>query len=191
VLVGHSLGGLTARVFAHEYAAEVAGVVLLESMHPHQAKPSATAAPPRAAAPASELSIYTLPARIGLLRLLAGLLDLKDGLSPEVANAYVAFTVVPRYIQTYLDEAKGVPDSLAQADAVTSFGALPLLVLSGALNQDDGWQEMQTDLLHLSSNSQHMIADQSGHNIQSDQPEATVGAIVTMVEQIRQQQVVQ
>src|SRR4051794_16226399 len=34
VLVGHSAGGLTARVFAHAYAAEVAGVVLIESMSP-------------------------------------------------------------------------------------------------------------------------------------------------------------
>ena len=34
VLVGHSLGGLPVRVFAHEYPAEVAGVVLIESMSP-------------------------------------------------------------------------------------------------------------------------------------------------------------
>ena len=43
MLVGHSWGGLPVRVFAHEYAAEVAGVVLIESMHPGQAKPSAAA----------------------------------------------------------------------------------------------------------------------------------------------------
>ena len=48
---------------------------------------------------------------------------------------------------------------------------------------------MQTDLLHLSSNSQQLIADQSGHNVQLDQPEAAVKAIVTMVEQIRRQAV--
>ena len=34
VLVGHSLGGLSVRVFAHAYAADVAGVVLIESMNP-------------------------------------------------------------------------------------------------------------------------------------------------------------
>src|SRR5919199_6834172 len=53
VLVGHSFGGLPVRVFAHEYAAEVAGVVLIESMHPSQAKPSGAATPPQATAPAS------------------------------------------------------------------------------------------------------------------------------------------
>jgi len=34
VMVGHSLGGLGVRVFVHEYASEVAGVVLIESMNP-------------------------------------------------------------------------------------------------------------------------------------------------------------
>ena len=32
VMVGHSMGGLPVRVFTHEYAAEVAGVVLIDSM---------------------------------------------------------------------------------------------------------------------------------------------------------------
>jgi len=187
VLVGHSLGGLPVRVFAHEYAAEVAGVVLIDSMHPRQAKPAASATPPQATAPASRLSIYTLPARIGLLRVLAGPLQLKAGLSPEVANAYVAFSVTPRSIQTQLDEGTGMPESLAQAGAVTSFGTIPLIVLSRGLDRDQDWQRMQTELLHLSSHSHHLIADQSGHNIQLDQPAAAVGAIVQMVEQIRRQ----
>jgi hypothetical protein len=44
---------------------------------------------------------------------------------------------------------------------------------------------MQTELLELSSHSQQLIADKSGHNIQLDQPEAAVAAIVKMVEQLR------
>ena len=36
VMVGHSLGGLIVRVFAHDYASEVAGVVLVDSMNPKQ-----------------------------------------------------------------------------------------------------------------------------------------------------------
>src|SRR5688572_6672126 len=78
VLVGHSLGGFTVRVFVHDYAADVAGVVLIESMTPRQAKPSATDTPP-AATRSNGFSIITLPARIGLVRLLAGPLGLKSG----------------------------------------------------------------------------------------------------------------
>jgi pimeloyl-ACP methyl ester carboxylesterase len=187
VLVGHSLGGLTVREYAHAYPTEVAGVVLIESMHPDSATHAGSATLPQTTAPASGLSISTLPARIGLLRLLAGPLGLKAGLSPEVANAYVAFSVTPRHLQTMLDEGAGVRVSLAQAGAITTFGDLPLIVASRGLDQDPTWQTMQADLLRLSSNSQQLIADMSGHNVQLDQPEAAVGAIVQMVEMIRRQ----
>ena len=188
VLVGHSTGGLTVRVFAHEYPAEVAGVVLIDSMSPTRATQAAPSTPPAPAAPASGLSIATLPARIGLLRLLAGPLQLKTGLSPEVADAYVASWVTPRSVQTTLDESMGMGEGLAQAGAVTSFGAAPLIVLSRGLDQGQDWLQQQTELLHLSSNSEHVFAERSGHNIQLDQPEAAVGAIVKMVERVRRQE---
>jgi hypothetical protein len=66
-------------------------------------------------------------------------------------------------------------------------GELPLIVLSRAPNRDLEWDRKQTDLLRLSSNSQQLFADRSGHNIQADQPEAAVNAIVQMVEQVRGQ----
>jgi pimeloyl-ACP methyl ester carboxylesterase len=187
VLVGHSMGGLPVRVFAHAYAADVAGVVLIESMNPRQAKPAATNTPPPTTSQARGFSILTLPARIGLLRLFAGPLGLTSGLSPEVQHAYTAFSVTPRYIQTYLvDEGAGMPQSFMQAGAVTTFGDLPLIVLSRGLDPDRDWQAMQTELLHLSSHSQQVFADKSGHNVQLDQPEAAVAAIVQMVAQLRQ-----
>jgi len=57
---------------------------------------------------------------------MSGPLHLDEGLSPQVANAYTAFSVTPRSVQTWLDEGKGMPDSLAQAGAVRSFGACHL-----------------------------------------------------------------
>jgi pimeloyl-ACP methyl ester carboxylesterase len=186
VLVGHSSGGLTMRLFAHEYVAEVAGVVLVDSMNPKEARSPGSATPPQASGHASDLSLYTLPARLGLMRLFAGPLQLSAGLSPKVADAYVARSVTPRAVQTTLDEGQGMPESFVQAGAVTSFGATPVIVLSRGQGQDQDWQKFQTDLLHLSSNSQQLFADHSGHNIQIDQPEAAGGAIVMMVKQIRE-----
>jgi hypothetical protein len=133
------------------------------------------------------LSVATLPARIGVPRLLAGPLDLKAGMAPEIGNAYVARSVTPRSAQTGLDEFVGLSQGAAEAAAVTSFGELPLIVLSRAPNRDPDWDRKQTDLLRLSSNSQQFFADHSGHNIQFDQPEAAVNAMVQMVEQIRGQ----
>jgi pimeloyl-ACP methyl ester carboxylesterase len=186
VLVGHSLGGLTVRLFAHAYPAEVAGVVLIDAMSPRPGTHAAPATPPQTHA--SDLSLFTLPARIGVLRFLAGPLDLKSGLSPEMADAYVAYAVTPRQIQTYvLDENAGMGTSLAQASAVTSLGDLPLIVVSRGLDPDPDWQRMQADLVHLSSRSEQRFADRSGHNVQLDQPEAAVGAIAAMVERVRGQ----
>jgi pimeloyl-ACP methyl ester carboxylesterase len=178
------MGGLTMRVYAHEYAQEVAGVVLIESMSPSGAKPSTQATASgwtRADAQSSGdwllTRLITLPARIGVLRLLSG-----------PSDAYTALSVTPRYIQTYfLDEGRGMPESLAQAGTVKSLGAIPLIVLSRGLTegQDQDWQANQTELLQLSSNSRQLFADKSGHNVERDQPEAAVGAIVQMVEQLR------
>ena len=187
MLVGHSLGGLPVRVFAHKYAADVAGVVLIDSMSPRQAKPAATNTTPPTTSQARGFSILTLPARVGLVRLFAGPLGLKPTLSPAVQQAYTAFSVTPRSFQTYLDEGTGMPESFIQAGAVKTFGDVPLIVLSRGLDPDQDWQAMQTELLQLSSDSQQLIADKSGHNIEFDQPAAAVGAIVQMVEQIRRQ----
>ncbi len=63
---------------------------------------------------------------------------------------------------------------------------MPLIVLSRGLDQKPDWQGIQAELLQLSSDSQQLIADKSPHNIELDQPEAAVGAILTMVEQLRQ-----
>ena len=46
VLVGHSAGGLTVRVFADAYPAEVVGVVLIDSMSPTLATQAAPSTPP-------------------------------------------------------------------------------------------------------------------------------------------------
>jgi pimeloyl-ACP methyl ester carboxylesterase len=185
VLVGHSLGGLSVRVFAHDYATEVAGVVLIDSMSPAQFPPSATDAKPQTASQSSGFSVPVVLARIGLVRLFAGPLGLMPALPPEIQEPSTAFSVTPRSMQAWADEGAGMPESAAQARAVKTFGDLPLIVVSRGLDQKPDWQAMQAELLQLSSNSQQLIADQSGHNIEIDQPEAAVAAIVKMVDQLR------
>jgi len=162
--------------------------VLIESMSPSGAKPY-TSATPQTDSHSMVDWVLTLPARTGMLRLVSGPLHLAEGLSLEIADAYTAYSVTPRSVQAWLDEGKGMPESLAQAGAVNSFGAVPLIVLSRGLilGQDQDWHRMQTELVGLSSSSQQIFADRSGHNIEFDQPEAAVGAIEKMVERTREQ----
>lgn len=185
VLAGHSMGGLTVRVFAHEYPQEVAGIVLIDSMSPGQARQSASAAHSQPVSQSRALSLPVLLARSGLVRLLTGP-GSGQGLAPEARQAYEAVGSATRAVQAWADEGNGMPASLVQAGAVKSFGDVPLIVLSRGLDSEPDWQKMQAELLQLSSNSQGLVADKSGHNIHFDQPEAAVGAIVRMVEQLRQ-----
>jgi pimeloyl-ACP methyl ester carboxylesterase len=185
VLVGHSLGGLSVRVFASDYESEVAGVVLIESMSPAQFSQSPTDKKPQQTLQPRSFSIPFVLARIGLVRLLAEPLGLKPALPPGAQKAFTAFSVTPRSVQAWADEGLGMPDSGVQARAVKSFGALPLIVLSRGLDLTPEWQAMQSELLQLSSNSQQLIAEKSGHNLEIDRPEAAIAAIVKMVKQLR------
>ncbi len=185
VLVGHSMGGLPVRVFAHEYPKEVVGVVLIDSMSPEQTREPATAGGSQAVSQSRGPSLPVLLARIGLVRLLTGP-GSGQNLTPEAKQAYAAFAVTPRAVQAWADEGRGMPASLDQAAAVKSIGDVPLIVLSRGLDLEPDWQRLQAELLQLSSNSQGLVADKSAHNIQFDQPQAAVGAIVRMVEQLRQ-----
>jgi pimeloyl-ACP methyl ester carboxylesterase len=184
VLAGHSLGGLPVRVFAHAYPTEVAGVVLIDSMSPGQMTQPPTEIKSQAPYQSSGVSLPSLLARIGLVRVLAGPLGLIRDLPPEAKSAFTAFSVTPRSVQAWSDEGASLQASLAQADAVKTFGDLPLIVLTAGQNNQANWQAMQAELLQLSSNSQQIIVD-SGHNIQIEQPEAVVAAIVKMVSQLR------
>jgi hypothetical protein len=55
------------------------------------------------------------------------------------------------------------------------------------LDQRPDWMAQQAELLELSTNSQQLFAEKSGHSVEFDQPDAAVGAIVRMVEQVRGQ----
>ena len=87
VMVGHSFGGLPVQVFVHDYPAEVAGVVLIESMYPgpedlRHTKPDAS-------------RLASVLARFGIVRLLARPLGLAADVPSDQA-AYDALSVRPQ-----------------------------------------------------------------------------------------------
>lgn len=183
VIAGHSLGGLTVRLFAHNYASEVAGVVLIDSMSPRQFTQSQLEAQPPTEIHRQSFSFPDWVARFGIVRLLARPLGLMPSGTPD-ENAYFARLVRPPSAQAFVNESQGMAASGAEAYAVQSFGDLPLIVLTAKLNPIPGWQEWQAELLQLSSNSQHRFAE-SDHPIHFEAPDAAIAAILQMVEQTR------
>ena len=184
VMVGHSLGGLTVRVFAHDYASEVVGVVLIDSMTPQQFAQSPADMQPQLDTRSRPVNLFVALGRLGIVRLLAKPLKILPSAPPN-PEAYYALGERPQNIQALIDDSQGMPAAGVQASAVKSFGDLPLIVLTASLNDIPGWPAWQTGLLHLSSNSQQLFAENSGHNIEFDEPDAAVKAILQMVEQVR------
>ncbi len=185
VLVGHSLGGYTVRVYAHDYPDEVSGLVLIDAQ---DLPPADVGTPKPAPKPGGLLSRLLTAAlsRTGLVRLLPGLFGSIEELPSADKQAYTALAVAPRFVQTFLDEGMGMSEGGAQARAVTTLDALPLIVLSRGKDQDAKHTAAQTALLQLSTDSQQLFAEQSGHPIMIEQPDAAVSAIVKMVVLVRQ-----
>lgn len=184
VMVGHSLGGFGVRVFVHDYASEVAGVVLIDAMSPRQFKQLQVEAAPQTGKQSQPFSLPAMLARFGIVRLLARPLGIMPSI-PSEENAYFSRLVRTQNAQTLTDESQGMPASAAESSAVKSFGDLPLIVLTAKRNPITGWQEWQTELLQLSSNSQQLFAE-SDHNIHFEEPEAAIAAILQMVQQARE-----
>jgi pimeloyl-ACP methyl ester carboxylesterase len=94
---------------------------------------------------------------------------------------------------------KTFPESAAQTAITGSLGDMPLVVLSHDpstpqpdLPEDlvkptnDAWQQMQTELAHLSSRGTQVIAKNSGHYIQHDRPDVVIDAVRNVVGQVRE-----
>lgn len=172
LLVGHSLGGHTVRVYANDYPHEVVGLVLVDA----QALPSAGTTPKPAPKP-GKTNAGAILAQLGVTRVLANPLGAIRDLPEKDKGAYRALTVTPKSVQTFLDEGRGMSEGGAQAREVTTLGQLSLIVISRGRDQDEMWEQSQKEMVSLSTNSQRVFADQSGHEIMIEQPETIIEAI--------------
>ncbi len=167
ILVGNSLGGFNARLYAHKYPDEVAGLVLVDSMHADQFAQIEKALPPETPNDPEEFKAF----RQSFTQ------DYKDPTKNPEGFDQLA--------------------SHEQGRAVTSLGDLPMIVLAasefrmripdprfGAFMQNM-WHELQKDLARLSSNGKFIAVKDSGHFIQIDKPQAVIDAIYEVVEQVR------
>jgi len=89
-----------------------------------------------------------------------------------------------------------MPFLYQEASKITSFGDIPLFVLSAtdstryddAISAEkikdeliDAWAKMQKDQLNLSTNSEHILVQNSSHYIHEDQPQVIIEAVKRMI----------
>jgi pimeloyl-ACP methyl ester carboxylesterase len=194
VLVGHSSGGLHARMYASMYPTDVAGVVLIEATPADLTERLPTTRADLAGLPQQAATAEWM-ARFGLARLL---LAPKAGAELDAfpsadRSAVVADQATSGYWRTLGAEAGAMEASMMQVQQTGSLGALPLMVLStpeGAPSADAARikQDMEDEMAALSTNSMQQVVAGASHMGFATRPEhaaITVQAINCVVDAVR------
>jgi pimeloyl-ACP methyl ester carboxylesterase len=183
VLAGHSIGGPYALTYADQYTDEVAGMVLLDGTSPRnfEAIPSY---PLQYAFMRRAYGILPSLARLGLGPLLAG-----SHLPDADAAPVEAMTASPRAARNARNELLMLPKTLRQAQALTTFGDRPLIVLTSdetALDTE-GWTEEQQRMAALSTVGiqQEVTASHAGLVEDPNGAALSVHAIASVVQAVR------
>lgn len=207
VLVGHSFGGYVNRAYAHLYRHRVAGMVLVDSVHPAEWKKPTPEQLRLIEAGLRYAWIAAWLARLGfvrfcLARLARGFPRLGRaaasafGVSMAAAAQRIAGEIrklpapilpvvralwsQPKNFMSLGLHVAALPVSAAQAAAVRSLGDLPLVVVSGD-HHAAPHIDWQRDLAQLSSCGRHLVASDCGHWVHLDHPEVVTRAIREVV----------
>ena len=155
VLVGHSYGGVLARVFAHLYPSETAGLVLIDTIG-RDGRRRQLAIWPRSQAPEIRRGVATA---------------VMEGVDLAAGEA----------IASRITSLDGMPLAVITAGRQDNFPRAPAR-LHRALKRL--WDGMQDELAALSENSVHVVALASNHDVPSSrtgQPSVIVRAVQAVV----------
>lgn len=213
VLVGHSFGGLTTRLFAGRYAEEVAGLVLIDPVVPREWHPVSEHNQKRIRVGSRILRRASALSRWGALRFVSWLLrsgvkplaeplvrlmsrgaPKGDGTSksplfwnlpPSEREMAPVFWVQPKFTATMASQLECLPVSAAQAsESGGGLEDMPLVVIS-ANDTPPARREEHAAIAALSTMGKHVIAERSGHWVMVDQPDLVHGAILHVLEHAR------
>jgi pimeloyl-ACP methyl ester carboxylesterase len=185
VLVGHSYGGLYARMYAARYSGEVAGVALVDSSHPEQftRSPEGRAMYEQTRRMGAVLPFLT---RLGVIRLF-NVYPAHPDLPPQQRAQIEAFNSSTRQVATTAAEFRATPETTAQVRSTGTLGDKPLAVISAG-EQSSSWLELQDELAALSSDSIHRVVEGATHEsllYESRDAQVTGAAILEVVEVVR------
>jgi pimeloyl-ACP methyl ester carboxylesterase len=164
VLAGHSNGGLFTLLYASTYPRQVAGLVLIDAVHP-----------------------ATIKRRLAML---------KPILSPEEWQdaRHQMITLQPRLLDLEQVDMWTSERQTRRALRRSPIRPMPLVVLARG-HPDPGtpfveleepfWRQLQRELARLVPGGRLVVATQSGHDIQHEQPELVLDAIHDVVLAVR------
>ncbi|HLH04215.1 MAG TPA: alpha/beta hydrolase [Bryobacteraceae bacterium] len=169
ILVGYSIGGLIARLYAAEFPNEIAGMVLVD--HAFVDTPvNRPTAPPPSGRNSPPVLVYQTPI----------LLDFEDDENFSRLPAHdqaLHRWALPISVRPTPEMAEKCFSEVARAEGSDApLGEKALAVVSIPYDSEQ-YLELQRKLLSLSRNSRQFVADHSTHMVLIDQPETVIEAI--------------
>ena len=199
ILAGHSVGGIYIRKFTQLYPNDVVGLLFIESSHENQK----FRLPEKFSEENENLEYFASLFKIIVPFGIARILKLADNMQGEYFDDDIRPAAMSRLYQTHFftalyNDIKSTEISISQVAPPDSLGDLPLIVLSRGSNNPglpqqefeqlkDSWNELQLELLYLSSKSSRIIAKNSGHYIQKDQPQLIIDAVSQLIKMVNNQ----
>lgn len=198
ILVGHSFGGLTMRIFAAQHPELVAGLVLVDATHEDER----TDRFPEAHIKGQQMlpkmmRVMTLLARVGVVRLLAklgalgSLTELARLLPESTGQAMIRQAIRASALAAAASEMGSIDESYRLAREGGKLGSLPLVVLTHGkpgpqmpgttpetLAQIEAMlMTLAEEMAQLSTEGRLIVAHASGHDIHLTEPKLVVEAI--------------
>lgn len=191
IVVGHSLAGLFLRDFIAKNKNDINGVIFIDVSHPEQDERKS-----------DELKALSKPISPWLIRFsnATGLLRLfynqtypntnkNDTINQIVHNMFY------KGASTFIEEQESLPLLLVESKKYNDFDSIPLKIVTGysenryseikdsdlRLTFFNYKMKLQKDLLNLSTNSEQILAKESGHYVQLEQPEIVISLIRDLV----------
>lgn len=183
ILVGHSFGGITTRLFIEENEKDLAGIVFVDVSHPKQLEKSSEALKNSVQPPPRILLSFLN--EIGVIRILYT----AKAFTTAVPKEHWFNKHVKHYFYRILDgmmiELENDEKLMEEASQIDNFGSVPLTVITAKYpNGVEGAKDeslakeylsihsvLQKDLLRLSSKSNQVFAEKSGHYVTLQEPD--------------------
>lgn len=203
VMVGHSLGGPYIMTYTKYFGPDVAGGVFVDAAHPDQVGRFNTIGllPPSQVLGSFRNRIGAALNWTGGVRAVAASFKKMPNQRDQDDQAIKAYASTS--LGSMLKESDALEQILAEAGTLRQLGDRPVYVLTAMRPLPDEalaqlnltregdrqrltiWKEMQDEEASWSSRSIHQLVSDAGHGIQFDRPDIVIGAVHSVVEDVR------
>lgn len=197
ILVGHSLGGMYSRLFAQKYKDEVEGLVLIDARPENYSKET----DPIFEKEGFDSATAGIPSKslIKLMKMSGGLRLFQNSFLAQMPENERKLFVNVEASSNFLDTAEEEDKQMVYVENAIrnqNLNSIPVRIITHATPNDATafgmskessqqleqiWQAQQRDMLQLSTDSELIVAEKSGHMVMHDEPDLVIDVIKNLM----------